>query len=410
MLRCVAHYRLNVDRSPSLKKAVWHLLDKLVKTSKMQMSQRAQVLEATLYFCERDSVATRRAAVDQSRKLLRKSMPYYLHASVILFQSILYRLDGELAKSEAQIRDFEWRGPKPSTRRDHALQGRLHISQIENKIKCYDNDVPSYIYKWEAEQPLSTLDIEVTFRLQSAAARFFQSIGDFAAARASLEQFLSLNTANPIRDSTRRIIIGRLADIYCEMSEFSKANALLQPELESIDESDRLRRPFRRLLLASIEANIGLHRLDAAELVLNELENAVPFELEDIYDQQLHMRRLLATARIAHMKPDRAAAVLRWRFALQEVDRMHTLKAKDGFTSALIYFSMAHAQLMSGDTDGGRNSWVSGVEILKREKCEFWIPIVPTVWIQRIYAEVHGMQGWSVRMMLPGGRPDYTIP
>lgn len=337
-------------------------------------------------------------------------MPYYLHASVALFQSVLYRLSGELAKSEAQIRDFQWRGPKPLTRRDHALEGRLHISQIENKIKCYDNDVPSFIYKWKAEQPLSTLDIEVTFRLQSAAARFFQSIGDFAAARASLEQFLSLNTTNPIRDGTRRIIIGRLADIYCEMNEFEKANMLLLPELESIDEKERLRRPFRRLLLASIEANIGLHSLDAAESVLNELEDAVPFEMEDIYDQQLHIRRLLAVARIAHMKADRVAAVRRWRFALQEVERMHTLKSKTGFTAAMIYFSMAHAQLTNGDRDGGRNSWVSGTEILRREKCEFWIPIVPTVWLQKIFVEVHDLQGWSVRMMLPGGRPDITLP
>ncbi len=278
---------------------------------------RVQLLEAVLFFCERDSVSIRRSAVDQAKPLLRKSMPYYLHASVVLFRSTLYRVDGELAKSEAHIRNFQWRGPKPNTRLDHALEGRLHISQIENKIKCYDNDVPSFIYKWEAEQPLSTIDTEVTFRLQSAAARFFQSIGDFGAARASLEQFLSLNTANPMRASTRRIIVGRLADIYCEMKEFSKVVDLLQPELDSIHDSERPRRSFRRLVLASIEASIGLGRLDDADIVLRELENALPLEVEDLHDQLLHMRRLLAAARIAHMKHDYTEAVLRWKFALQ---------------------------------------------------------------------------------------------
>jgi hypothetical protein len=106
-----------------------------------------------------------------------------------------------------------WRGPRPITRRDHALEGRIHISQMENKIKCYDNDVPSFAYKWEAEQPLSTLDMEVTFRLQSTAARYFQSIGDFGAAKASLEQFISLALTKPIPANSRRVLVGRLAGV-----------------------------------------------------------------------------------------------------------------------------------------------------------------------------------------------------
>lgn len=366
-----------------------------------------------LYFSERDSITIRHLAVEQARKLLRKSMPYYLHASVVLFQSILYRVDGEFAKSEARIRDFTWRGPKPTTRRDYALQGRLHISQIENKIKCYDNDVPSSIYKWEAAQPLSTLDIEVTFRLQSTAARFFQSVGDFSAAKASLEQSLCLNTTKPIRTNTRRLLVGRLADLYCEMEECAKAAEVLQPELDSTDKSDRPRRPFRRLLLASVEANIGLGRLDAAEPVLQELEDAVSplaTTLDDLHDQQLYMRRLLAAARIAHMRADYAEAVVRWKHALQEVERMHILKSGAGFTAAVIYLSLAHAQLGAGDRDGGRQSWAVGSEILGSEKCEFWIPVVPTAWLRRIALEVHEWQGWSFRMMLPGGKPDVLIP
>ncbi|KAF5563623.1 ABC multidrug transporter [Fusarium phyllophilum] len=201
-------------------------------------------IEAVLYFCERDSLAIRRAAVKQAKLLLRKSMPYYLHASVVLFRSIIYRVDGELAKSEAHIRDFLWRGPRPSTRRDHALEGRLHISQMENKIKCYDTDVPSFAYNWEAQQPLSTLDMEVTSRLQSTAARYFQSIGDFDAARTSLEQFLSLGRIKPLPTNSRRVLLGRLADVYCEMGDYVKAMKMLEPELDYINSSDRIRRGF----------------------------------------------------------------------------------------------------------------------------------------------------------------------
>lgn len=59
-------------------------------------------------------------------------MAYYLHASVAFFKSVIYRIKGGFVKADAQIRDFAWKGPKPTTRRDHALQGRLYISQIED--------------------------------------------------------------------------------------------------------------------------------------------------------------------------------------------------------------------------------------------------------------------------------------
>ncbi|CAG9944806.1 unnamed protein product [Clonostachys rosea f. rosea IK726] len=391
-------------------RSMWEVFEKLLKSYTVSALLRLQVLEGILYFCERDSVMIRRVAVEQARSLLRKPMPYYLHSSVVLFQSILYRIDGDLAKAEAQIRDFMWRGPSVVTRRDHALLGRLHISLIENKIKCYDSDVPSFIYKWEAKQPLSTLEIEVTSRLQTAASRFFQSVGDFSAARISLEQFLSLNTTKPIRSGTRHIIAGRLADMHCERKEYSQALHLVQAELKSVEDSERQRRSFRRLLLASVEANIGLNRLDAAGALLKELCNTVPLKLDDLHDQQLHMRHLLAEARVTHMRPNIEEAISRWKFALQEVERMHTLKSRRGFIAAMIYLSMAHAQLSIGDRDSGRHSWAMGVEILRSEICEFWIPVVPTIWLPWVVSEIHAWQGWSFRMALPGGKPDITYP
>ncbi|KAH7232245.1 uncharacterized protein BKA55DRAFT_710628 [Fusarium redolens] len=387
---------------------VWAILERLLKTCKISASLRTHVIETVLYFGERDSVAIRHAAVKQAKLLLRKPMPYYLHASAVLFRSILHRVDGELAKSEAHIRDFLWRGPRPSTRRDHALEGRIHISQMENKIKCYDNDVPSFAYKWEAEQPLSTLDMEVTFRLQSTAARYFQSIGDFDAARGSLEQFLSLGLIRPIPANSRRVLLGRLADVYCEKGEYLKAIEILEPELERINTCDRMRRGFRRLVLALVEANIGLRRLDTAESTLQELLGDLPPCPDDIHDQQLHMRILLASARIAHLRLEPGEAMLRWTFALEQVSHMHPLGSSGGFIAAVCHLSLAHAQLSIGEKDGARLSWTTGLKILASEKCEFWIPVVPTAWVQRVAGDIYHSQGWPFRMMLPGGKPDIT--
>ncbi|KAK6209140.1 hypothetical protein LQW54_006594 [Pestalotiopsis sp. IQ-011] len=346
---------LSIGHSTSvpLKNMLWPILDNATKTYTGPSSARSHVLEVMLYFAERDSTPTRWAALDRARTLVRQSMPYYLQASVVLFQSILYRLDGDYVKSEGQIRNFMWRGPRPVTRRDHALEGRLHISQTENKIKCYDNDVPSFIYKWTAELPLSSLDVEVTFRLQSIVARFFQSIGDFAAARASLEQFVTLNAAKPIRSISRRMLIGRLADMYCEMREYTKVLEVLQREFDRVDAPGRLRRNFRRLLFSVAEANIGLGRLDAARPMLQEVQDKEPGVMDNMHDQHLHMRRVLADARIVHLGPDRHEAVRQWRLALRKIAGMNIIESTDGFTATPIYLSLAHAQLTTGDRPYG---------------------------------------------------------
>lgn len=379
---------------------------------------KIQILEATLYFCERDDVALRYLAVERSRSLLSKSMPYYLHASVVLFHSILCRNDGDVIRSEALIRDFLCRGPKPETRRDHAIYGRLHISQVDNKIKCWTGDVPVLIYNWRAEQPLSSLDVEVTSRLQGTAARFFQSIGDFTAASASMEQFLSLGGAKPIRANTRRLFAGRLADIYCEMNDFVRSVKILDPELRGVPDAERQRRPFRRLALAMVEVKIAIGQLDVARSILGELDHLVPREPDNVHDQQLHMRRIIAEARIAHLTTtstdssrETADVQKLWLGVLEEVAKMHTLKGKDGFCAAVIYLSLAHYQLLYGsDVDGARCSWDAAAEILKTEQCEYWIPIVSTSWIYKVATEVHQRQGWPLRMMRPDGKSDMTWP
>jgi hypothetical protein len=231
-------------------------------------------------------------------------------------------------------------------------------------------------------------------------------------AKASLEQLMALNTeARPLRTTARHLLVCRLADTYCEMGEYSMAMDILGPELSSLVPTDRTRRVVRRLLLALAEANIGLCRLEAAESVLTEVRSIIPATLDDLWDEQLHIRLLMAAARIVHMKPGSPTdAVATWSHVLQEVGHMRTLKAKGGFTAAMIRLSMAHAQLAAGDRDGARLSWATGTQILATEMCEFSIPIVSTKWLHQIATEVGELQGWSCCIKLPGGRPDLTWP
>lgn len=395
-----------------MKQAIWPILHRALQKYKVRPELKEHMLEAVLYFCERDSVDIRHLAIQEAKALLRSSMPYYLHASVVLFHSVLYRLGGDFVESDEAICNFRSNGPRPVTRRDHAILGRLHISQIDNRIRCYDKEVRTFIYGWAGQKPLSTLEAEVTSRLQSAAARFFQAIGDFSMARASLEDLMSLDSAKPIRTNTRRLFVGRLADVYCELGEYHKALKVLQPEMDSVTVQDRRRRLFWRLLLASVEARIGLGELDIGVKGLEELQSVMPIESNDLYDEQLHMRQLLATARIVQMRPDPSPreVVSEWQFALEKVHSMHTLKAGAGFTAAMVYLCLAYAQLANADEKGAYDSWIRGSEILETEVCEFAIPIVPTTWLHRIASEVWRLKGWTCRMMLLDGSPDSTWP
>ncbi|SCV39821.1 uncharacterized protein FFB14_07311 [Fusarium fujikuroi] len=373
-------WSLSPERISSLEEALTRQTIEVLETTALKLICFVTVAETT-------SVADTRKAFENmqddsfpqdpcyrsrpAKLLLRKSMPHYLHASVVLFRSILHRVDGELAKSEAHICNFLWRGPRSSTCRDHALVGRLHISHMENKIRCYDTDVPSFAYKWQAQQPLSTLDMEVTFRLQSTASRHFQSIGDFDATRASLEQFLSLGRIKPIPTNSRRVLLGRLFDVYCEMGEYDEAMELLEPELKHITPSDRIRRGFRRLTLAMVEARIGLKQFGAAESTLWELSIDLSPSSDDVNDQQLHIRTLLASARIAHMRMDPGEAMLRWTLALEQVSHMHALGSSHGFIAAVCHLSLAHAQLSICERGEAHRPWTTGLKILACEKCEF---------------------------------------
>ncbi|KAH8666253.1 hypothetical protein BGZ61DRAFT_461791 [Ilyonectria robusta] len=405
---CPPCFEGNTTWSPQLKKAIWVLLDKATKHMRVSLSLRTHAIEALLFFVERDFFTIRQVAVERARMLLRKSMPYYLHASLALFESIIYRMDGGLDKSDAKIRGFLSQSPHPTSHYDSALRGRLHISHIENKVQRYDSDVASCMYEWEGIQPLSSFEIEVTRRLQGTAAKFFQSIGDFPAAQASLEQHLWLNSTTPIRLNTRFLITSKLAEIYCEMNEYGKAVDILQLELEGMAETHKKGRPFRRLSLAFVEASIGQGQLDAAEATLQRLADIEPPELDDVNDQLLHMRRLIDAARTVHERLDFEEALRMWRYTLQRMEHLPIFRAKHRWTAVVIHLSIAHAQLTLGDEEGGKQSWATAVEMSRNERCEYVIPGLATLWLQKIVSAIHEKQGWPFRMMLPGGKPDIT--
>ncbi|RGP79429.1 hypothetical protein FLONG3_2484 [Fusarium longipes] len=404
---CPPCYEGKVNWALPLKKAIWTLLDKLTSQKRIPASLRTCVIEALLFFCERDLFSIRLAAIQRAKTVLRKNMPFYYQASVTLFESILSGKDGNFERSNDIIAEFlSSEQFEANTRSDNALRGRLHISSIENKIHRYDKDVAATIYSWEGIHPLSTFEIEVTRRLQGVAAKFFHSIGDFKTTRASLEQHLWLNSTMPIRHNTKLLIVTRLAEIHCELHEYDKALEITQAELDNMPVKKG--RPFRRLIMAMAEAYLGLGQPDDATSVLEQLINVEPPELDDLNDQVLRMRRLILSARIQHERGNFVEAVMLWDLAGQKMQDLSTFKSRHGWIAAIIQLSITHAQISLGDSESGRRSWDAAVEVAMRERFEFVFPILATTWLQKIVGEIYQAKGWPLRIMMPGGKSDLT--
>ena len=403
---CPPCYEGKVNWPLPLKKAIWSLLDNLTSQTRIPSSLRTAIIEALLFFCERDLFTIRLAAITRAKFLLRKNMSFYYQASVTLFDSIISGKDGRYERSDAIINEFLNAEMEVTTRSDNALKGRLHISSIENKIHRYDKDVAATIYTWQGIHPLSTFEIEVTRRLQGVAAKFFHSIGDFKTTRASLEQHLWLNSTMPIRHNTKLLIVTRLAEIHCELHEYNKAVEVSQAELEGI--KARKGRPFRRLCMAMAEGYIGLEQLDDAALLVEELVTVEPPELDDLNDQVIKMRRLILQARIQHERCNFTEALQLWQLTGQTMETLSTFNSRHGWVAAMIHLSIAHAKIAMGDDEGGRISWDAAVEIAMRERFEFVFPVLATIWLERIVGEIYAAKGWPLRIMMPGGKSDLT--
>ncbi|KAI9168011.1 hypothetical protein HJFPF1_04155 [Paramyrothecium foliicola] len=400
----------NTQWTRELKPMIWKILQQSIENKQVPLALREQIVEVCLFFAERDSFMIRCLALDRARALVRKSMPYHLHASIALFQSIVCRQDGDLEKSNAAINDFVIQGFRPVTRLDHGVLGRLHISHVETKIQQYDDDVGSMLYNWQGKHPLSKLETEVTRRLQVLASKFLLSIGDFEAAKASLEHYLALNLSEPQRTNTHRLVVGRLAETYSELHDFDRAIQTVEPHLEKLDESRKIGRPDRRLRLALIEANIEKGIFDHSGAILAEIAASEPSDRDDVVEQLLTIRRLIAEARTVHLQCHYDKALDCWKHIQVLIDQYQQFKSRYYFVLAVVHVSIAHARLNLDKIEDAEQSWSEAIGILKTNRCEFCLPGFATLWLRKLVKEIHQSRGWLFRMMLPGGRPDFTWP
>ncbi|KAF3763565.1 hypothetical protein M406DRAFT_75460 [Cryphonectria parasitica EP155] len=254
-------------------------------------------------------------------------------------------------RSEFEIQQHAvWR-LTPSTRREHALAGRLHLSYIENLIQRQgEHEVLSSVYAWEPWPTPSVMESGVSARLCLYAAKYFQSARQFAITRRSLEQCLTLGC-----NISRSLIISRLADILCELQDYAGAESKIQSGMCNMEKHGKRGRLWRRLQLASVEVALGKGALEDAEKQLQLIGIAPP--VQDITDELLHVRSIMANARIQHCRGHYSEALQRWEHALDATRQLPSFRKGTGFTTAIIHLSVAHAQVSLENDLAGQKSY-----------------------------------------------------
>src|SRR2546423_5067328 len=131
-------------------------------------------------------------------------------------------------------------------------------------------------------------------------AKLYRSQGHFNTVQKYLEECLP---ALLPQDANRYQVICSLADVYCDLGLPENADALVTPEIIFQRGSGTRSKALRRLLVSAIDADLGRGLYDSAESMVEEVETIyTTLSNLDVSDQLLHVRTLVASARIHHYK------------------------------------------------------------------------------------------------------------
>lgn len=396
--------RLIFYRSLELRNALWKLMEALrEKRTWLMPTARVPALEAYLFFAEHGSLAIRRVAIEQVDELLEKSDSPNLHALAVLFKSILFRQDCNIAASEACLKRYAENASlqmQIKTPKYHAIMGRLHLSKVENMIHRKDPEAASLIHGgWEPTSWESTLELDTNYRMTLTATSYLSSRGCFPAAKEAYLECLKRQQSN----NRRLLVIAKLADVYCELNDLEAARALVEVEIKTLREQNRKGRLYRRLLLASIEVDLGQERYFDAIASLDEVLRLQPTKHLDITDEILSVRATMARARLATISNNHVSAINLWGSVLELCSHFSSFKENEGFIDAAALVSLAQAQIAIGNMDAAATVCDKATEILQRETMTYHIPCIAGSWFPCVTEQVCHILRCVVHVSSPHG-------
>ena len=221
-------------------------------------------------------------------------------------------------------------------------------------------------------------------------AKLFRYQGRFQDVVQILEECLKL----PFSQMNRIQLLCGLADAYCDLGSPDVVHTPLKTEIEAQRKKSARGKQFRRLLVCVIDADLERGWYDSAQKTVQEIETVYSGLSDlDATDQLLHVRVLLAAARIHFYKEQFSEALGAFTVLINRVQEYRSLKS-DGFVYALAHLSICLVNLKTCNACECENAFDDARRIIYREWPDFWIPTAPR-WLRYISSEIHSIKGWT---------------
>lgn len=376
---------------------------------------RHDAAEALLVASRIGDMPSRQRAVTLATEILGNQSPEHLQVALAHQKSTLLRITADWNQSEHVIQElcrrtasldysgdviqYFYRHLQPSmeSKRLNALYGRLHISHLENLVQSeYYRAAAEEIEDWKISQEPSLME-QCVFRSKTVVvAKLFRCQGRFHDVVHTLEECLKI----PLPQMNRIQLICSLADAHCDLGLPDVAHARLKPEIEAQRKKSARGKQMRRLWVCEIDADLERGRYDSAQKTVQEIETVYSGLSDlDASDQLLHVRVLLAAARIHLYKEQFSEALGAFTVLINRVQEYRSLKS-DGFVYALAHLSICLINLKTGNIGECEKSFDHARTIIYREWPDFWIPTAPR-WLMYISSKIHSMTGWTLMTKTP---------
>ncbi|KAK0889498.1 hypothetical protein LTR02_015407 [Friedmanniomyces endolithicus] len=322
------------------------------------------------------SAVTRQKTLAMATPLIDDKAPDYLLAEAAHQQSVVSRLVADFDGSERYIQEFYRRAgisdlselempaqnePVESlNRRLYALCGRLHVSHLGNLVQTGRYEVAlREVKSWKMPENPSLMEIRVLPSKNLLISKIFRAQGRFVDAQCVLQQCPLLPN-----DTYRYQVISGRADAYNDLDQSEEAHTDIQTA-----RYEEARRSVHQLAIMFR----GLHNLDVS-------------------DQLLHVRMLVASARLYHCNAEFRQAIEGWKRVLVHVQRYATFHL-GGYTHAISNLSLSLAHLHVMEIDDAREAFECAKGILSRTPQDYWIPTLAK-WVDFVASDIERRVGW----------------
>lgn len=343
-------------------------------------------------------------ALDIAAQLLNQGrLPRYLYGLVALQKSTLYRLQSEPAKSEEVIRQYFYdaaadrRISADNTERQAVLEDSLRRSHLENLMQQERFSLALQEARAWHFAPRCHMGHRLHPSISITVGKIFIAHGFHESARECFQDTLFGGPIHreQVNGDIRVNLLCRLADVYCDLKEPTRALTLLDGEIKMFNKEHRPYRKIQRLLLAQVDAYLA-DQGTLAEALSALCDSRLDFRKEnkDITDQFMHVRCQFARARVHCYLSRYEDGYREWGAALALVKKYPDFD-DDGFAAGICHLSMAWASVELGDWNAGDEAYLKAKALLEKSPPNYWLPTIQTTWFPYVSEQVAKKTAWA---------------